>query len=181
MEVFNESTGKYENDKAIKLTPELSDDERAGLRLSEVRDGHQTATNRAKGNLETSEGILYTATQNLAEYNVKKDKIAADTNLNDVTRQTAFSVLNDANRGLELSLDLAQTRYDEDNDVFTKANAKLITANNAFKSHNIAVANTPTPAEVEEFKQMKRTTMDEATRMRIISTMGMEFYTSLQY
>ncbi len=178
---FDKESGTYKDPHAINLGPVLSDDEKAGLKLGVTRDEHQGATNKAKSVLEMSEGVLYTATQNLAEYNVKKDQIAADKSLNDIQRQTAFATLNDANRGLDLSLDMAQKAYDEDNEIFTKANAKLITSKNALESHNRTVANTPSPEEVEEFKQMKRTTMDEATRMRIITTMGMDFYKTLNY
>ncbi len=176
MEKFNDNTGQYENDRAINLN---IDEDTVGTKLATDLNEKQGIQNRASNALDMSQVMLDSAIQAKAEYEVKKNQIRDNKNLNDVERNTRYAVLNNESRTLDLSLELAQKNVDDDMLIAQKANGKLVASKSAYDAHLSKMHNTPTPDEIEQMKSIPRTKLTPEQKEVIIDRMGFEFYNTI--
>ncbi len=176
---FDDKSGKYIDPNRINLTKPLTDDERESSNLLKQMDEYEASSRKANSNLTMSQGMLDDAEVRLATYNLKKDRIAGDKNLNDVQKQTAFSVLNDANRTLNSELELAQKNVDGDREILSDASARLNIILSAYKSHMHDMNNALSSDQLQELSLIPRTKMTEVQRMTLIDAIGVDEYKKL--
>ncbi len=176
---FDKDSGEYIDPHKIDMSPIPTDAEREAGKLTKIRDEHQSVANKANTSLDMSQGMLDDVELKLAQYNLTKDKIAGDKNLNDVQKQTAFATLNNANRMLDSTLELAQKNVDDDTEIVKKANGKLLLATTNHKNHMFEMNNTLAPEELQKLMSIPRTKMDEPTREKVIAAIGLEKYKEL--
>lgn len=179
MERFNDATGKYENTNAINIAPQPTEDEREGILTADTLAECQSTLSTLNQELTYSTSFLDNTIQAEAAHKVEIESIQNNANLNPVEKQTRISVLANKNKHLPEQMKLAQNAVDGDTDLVRKATGKMLIAKNNHEAQLAKISNTPTPEKVAEYKTMKRSTMDEATRMEIVDKMGFEFYKTL--
>ena len=127
MEKFNDELGRYVNTAEINVNT-LSAEEREGVALESALNEQLRAQNSGNTLLDMSNVLLDTAIQNKAAYEVEKQLIIDDKNLNPVERNVAFAALDDKSRGLDLALELSQKSVADDVAAIQKINGKVVAA-----------------------------------------------------